>query len=163
MRGITLEGQFTAPRKDFIEAIQCIITYKPNCAVPPNVGKLVILADPDEIFFHVELPDEDNKLEDAILWTIDDWRTNAANYALKKELNHLERMVSVLWTECRGKMMIGLKKVTGIDDATLLQQHADRMIKKRSIDAAKAFGADITELIKADEELVKFKQENKIK
>ena len=145
------------------EFLECALgSTLSHLTIPPNIAKQIAEVDKDEQYCHVEFPTVENELERPVLWRIDDWKTSYTRHVRRKGLSERQRAIEVHASETRVKFVKALSKATGCSEAQCAIISAG-VIKTRSSELAGIYGVDITELLKAEDELTKFKQENGIK
>lgn len=145
------------------EFLECALgSTLSHLTIPPNVAAQIAEVDKDEQYCHVEFPNADNELSRPVLWRIDDWKTSHTRYIRRKGFNERQRAIEVHASETRAKFIKALMSATGCSEAQCAII-AVAVIKTRQSDLAGIYGIDITELLKADDELIKFKQENGMK
>jgi hypothetical protein len=143
--------------RDFLE----ILLGTASCAgCPEYIAQKVRLLDPEEIFAHVEFPNDENELSKPRIWWAVEWRTSYTKYVRTKELSARERQVYVLSGELRAVIVKKLCAMTGLEEEQAIKV-AIPLIKTRNEAICQAmFGMNLADLLKADLELTEYK--NKI-
>ncbi len=129
-----------------------------NC--PTYIAEKLQIADHDEQYVFVELPNSLNGLNRAKVWNIRDWKQSYERLTKRRQLSELENRVHTIQSDCRNRVLLYLTRLTGLESSDMLES-ANKIVKRRCIPEMLTMLVrqnQIDDLLGADRELADFKK-----
>lgn len=148
----------------FSEFLEYVLEESDRARVKrPYHAALLLAADPEERYIHVEFPGKDTSAEVPVIWRIKDWKDSSKRLARIREISEKENQ----WRFKRDEMLEELASCIHVllgGDKGWAHQKADQLYTQQNVAAAKLFGCDsLQEVLDTRPESLKGKLEIRLK